>query len=58
MNNYDGPDFSFDAAVLRICLLFALILALCPNAGAQSTALLNGTVSDPSGAADSVSKSI
>ena len=50
MNSYDGPDFSFDA-VLRICLFFALIFALCPNAGAQSTALLNGTVSDPSGAA-------
>jgi len=34
-----------------IILLFILSVSLCPPAHAQSTALLNGTVSDASGAA-------
>src|SRR6202041_3277177 len=41
-----------------IILLFILSLSLCPPAHAQSTALLNGTVSDASGAAVPAAKVI
>ena len=39
------------ALIVTIILLFILSASICPAAHAQSTALLNGTVADASGAA-------
>src|SRR3984957_6915211 len=51
MNSQKPHSFALYALVLSIFLVFILHLSLCPVAQAQSTATLNGTVSDPSGSA-------
>jgi Carboxypeptidase regulatory-like domain/TonB dependent receptor len=51
MNSQGTRSFSFGALVVQIFLLFILCFSMCLTAQGQSTAVLNGTVSDPSGAA-------
>jgi hypothetical protein len=51
MNIRKSNSFSFVVLVICASLLFILYLSHCPIAQAQSTAVLNGTVTDPSGAA-------
>jgi outer membrane receptor protein involved in Fe transport len=51
MNSQKAHRFALYALILSIFLLFILHLSLCPVVQGQSTAVLNGTVSDPSGAA-------
>ena len=58
MNSQKENSSSLSATLARTLLLFALTFALCRNVGAQSTAQLNGTVSDPSGAAISSARVI
>src|SRR3984957_16840782 len=51
MNTQKPHSLALFAIVPSIFLLFILHFSLCPVAQGQSTATLNGTVSDPSGAA-------
>jgi carboxypeptidase family protein/TonB-dependent receptor-like protein len=51
MNSRDVHGFSFGALVVGVLLLFTSFLSFSPRVQAQSTAQLNGTVTDPSGAA-------
>lgn len=51
MNGNATRSFSIRAIAIPIILFFGLCLSLSPSAKAQSTAHLDGTVSDPSGAA-------
>jgi hypothetical protein len=51
MNSLKARVLAFGSVVVPVFLLFALCFLLSPAARAQSTAVLNGTVSDPSGAA-------
>ena len=51
MDRLLNGGFSFRSAVSRCLLLLVVCLALTSIAGAQSTALLNGTVTDATGAA-------
>src|SRR6201998_841302 len=51
MNIQKSNSFSLVVFVIHTLLLFILCFSQCPIAQAQSTAVLNGTVTDPSGAA-------
>src|SRR5580658_5222113 len=51
MNSQKARGIFSSASIVLIILLFILSISLCYGAHAQSTALLNGTVSDASGAA-------
>ena len=51
MNVHKGRDVSVGTLFAQIFLLIILCFSFCLIAQAQSTAVLNGTVTDPSGAA-------
>jgi hypothetical protein len=51
MNTEKPCDFGLSGLVFRVLLVVTICFSLCSVVRAQSTAVLNGTITDPSGAA-------